>query len=174
VQPIQVLMDEHRTVESILDSLCMFTRTTSEDGTDGRDTLARFVELFRIFDDLHHMKEEDMLFERMLHNGFPSDGGPLAVMLADHKTCRELVSTLAGLAEQAEAWTGENHLVLHETATEYTLLLKSHIALDRSFDEFEKKWGSDGKLVDFRGRVAELREAWPAADGPTPASGCGM
>ena len=195
MQPIQVLMDEHRTVESVLDSLCMFARTTSEDGTDGRDTLARFVELFRIFDDLHHMKEEDMLFERMLHNGFPRDNGPLAVMLADHKTCRELVSTLAGLAEQAEAWTGENHLMLHETATEYTLLLKSHIAkednvlypmsqrslppeewtgLDRSFDEFEKKWESDGKLVDFRGRVAELREAWPAADGPTPAGGCGM
>jgi hemerythrin-like domain-containing protein len=188
-------MDEHRTVESVLDSLCMFTQTASEDGTDQREVLARFVELFRIFDDLHHMKEEDMLFERMLQNGFPRDNGPLAVMLADHKTCRELVSTLARLAEQTEAWTGENHIVLNETATEYALLLKSHIAkednvlypmsqrvlppdewtgLDRSFDEFEKTWESDGKLADFRGRVAELREAWPAEQGPTPSGGCGF
>ena len=195
MHPIDVLMDEHRTIESVLDSLCLFARTTLEEADDQRSVLAQFVELLRMFDELHHMKEEDMLFERMLHNGFPRDNGPLAIMLADHKTCRELVSTLAGLAEQAEAWTGENHLMLHEAATEYTLLLKSHIAkednvlypmsqrflppeqwagLDRSFDEFEKKWESDGKLADFRGRVSALREAWPATDGPTPADGCGM
>jgi len=166
-----------------------------EDGADRRDTLARFVELFRIFDELHHMKEEDMLFERMLAGGFPRDSGPLAVMLAEHTRCRDLVATLAALAEQAEPWTDENRRVLNETATEYTNLLKAHIAkednvlypmserflpdgewkgIDRSFDEFRKKWESDGRYVDFCGRVDELREAWPAEDGPVPAGGCGF
>ncbi len=195
MQALQVLMNEHRTVESVLDSLCMFTQATVENGTDQRDTLARFVELLRMFDELHHMKEEDILFDRMLQNGFPRDNGPLAVMLTDHTTCREVVAALAALADRTEVWTDENRRVLNETATQYTLLLKSHIAkednvlypmserflppsqwteLDRCFDEFEKKWAGDGKLVDFRERVDELRQAWPAEDGPTPAGGCGF
>jgi hemerythrin-like domain-containing protein len=192
---IRTLMNEHRTVESVLDSLCMFARTANDNGADERDTLARFVELLRAFDELHHMKEEDMLFDCMLQNGFPMEGGPLAVMLADHKTCREIVSTLAGLAEQSEAWTDENRRTLDTTATQYTLFLKSHIVkednilypmserflpenawtgLDGAFKEFETTWETNGKLADFRRRVDELRKAWPAEDGPTPSGGCGF
>lgn len=195
MQAIRILMNEHRTVESVLDSLCMFARTAKENETDQRDALAGFVDLLRMFDELHHMKEEDMLFECMLQNGFPREGGPLAVMLADHTTCREIVATLAGLAEQSDAWTDENRRVLDAAATQYALFLKSHIVkednilypmserflpqeawtgLDRSFDEFETEWERDGKLGDFRKRVDEIRNAWPAEDGPAPSGGCGF
>ncbi len=195
VHPIEVLMDEHRTVESVLDSLCLFARTTAESAADEREALGNFVALMRLFDELHHMKEENMLFDRMEHCGFPRDGGPLAVMLMDHEACREMVGRMAALAEQPAAWTDDQRRALDETAVEYTLFLKSHIgkednilypmskrampegeweALDRAFAEFESEWSRNGRLDDFRSRVEHVRAAWPAQDGPTPAGGCGM
>jgi hemerythrin-like domain-containing protein len=195
MDPIEILMDEHRTAESVLDSLCLFTRATLEEAGDRRDTLAQFVELLRMFDELHHMKEEDMLFDRMARNGFPRDGGPLAVMLSDHAACRDLVASLAALAEQSEPWTDQNRRTLDETATDYTLFLKAHIAkednvlypmsrrvlpepewreLAGAFAELEENWTRGGRLAAFRSRVEQLREAWPAEHGPTPTGGCGV
>lgn len=195
MHPLEVLMDEHRTAESVLDSLCLFARTTLAEAGDQRSTLVQFVELLRMFDELHHMKEENMLFERMTCNGFPLDGGPLAVMLSDHTTCRELVAKLASLAAQTGPWTDRDRRVLDETATEYALFLKAHIAkednvlypmsrqvlpepewqqLKGAFAELDENWKREGRLAAFRGRVEQLRGAWPAEDGPTPTGGCGF
>jgi hemerythrin-like domain-containing protein len=180
---IDVLTNEHRTVESILDQLCVFAGTTLEDKADRREMLAQFVALLRLFDDLHHMKEEDMLFERMIANGFPREQGPLAVMLSDHSTCRTLVGRLDSLASQDRPWTDEDRRVLDATSREYAAFLKDHIAkednvlypmsrrqlpesewarLDKAFGEFEARWRRDGRLDEFTRRVGELREAWPA------------
>ncbi len=195
VRPIEVLMDEHRTAESVLDSLCLFARTTLEAAADGREELVYFVGLLRLFDDLHHLKEENLLFDRMTHCGFPRDAGPLAVMLMDHEACREMVGRMASLAEQPAAWTDDERRALEATAVEYALFLKAHIgkednilypmsqkalpeaeweALDGAFAEFESEWSRNGRLDDFRNRVEHVRAAWPATDGPTPAGGCGM
>lgn len=195
VEPIEILAYEHRTVESILDSLCLFATTVRDDPRDDRETLTRFVELLRIFDDLHHMKEEDMLFEQMEAHGFPRDQGPLGVMLADHTTCRGLVAELDALASQSEPWSGEDCGRLARTAEHYTLFLKSHIAkednvlypmsrqqlpqsvwvqLDQDFGEFTQRWRHEGRLDDFHNRVEALRKAWPARSGPTPMGGCGQ
>ncbi|MFQ5478934.1 MAG: hemerythrin domain-containing protein [Candidatus Binatia bacterium] len=195
MKAIDILMAEHRTVESVVDSLCFFSRSVVQASSDGRETLLRFVELLRLFDKMHHMKEEDMLFDKMIANGFPRDEGPLAVMLSDHTACRSLVSQMDSLASQVKAWNDNDRHLLGETATEYTLFLKSHIAkednvlypmsqrqlpeaewesLDKAFDEFEAGWKREGRLDEFRRRVTELREAWPAEDGPTPSGGCGF
>jgi hemerythrin-like domain-containing protein len=195
LHPIEILMDEHRTVESVLDSLCLFAQTTLETAADDRGVLAQFVALLRMFDELHHLKEENMLFDRMEKCGFPRNNGPLAVMLMEHSTCRELVGRLAALAEQPAVWTDQERTALNETATEYTLFLKGHIAkednvlypmsrqalpepeweaLADAFTEFESDWSRSGRLADFRERVERLREAWPAEDGPAPAGGCGV
>ena len=194
-RPIEILMDEHRTAESVLNSLCLFARTSLETAADQRNELAQFVTLLRMFDELHHLKEENMLFDRMEQCGFPRDNGPLAVMLMEHTSCRELVGRLAALAEQPAAWTDQERRALDAAATEYTLFLKGHIAkednvlypmsqqalpepeweaLDRAFTEFESDWSQSGRMADFRDRVERLRKAWPAEDGPTPTGGCGV
>jgi len=195
VEPITILTDEHRTIESILDSLCLFATTTRDDQSDGRETLASFVELLTIFDKLHHMKEEDMLFTQMEAHGFPRDQGPLGVMLADHATCRGLVAEIEALASRSQPWTSEDRQRLVDTAEHYTSFLKSHIAkednvlylmslqqlpeptwaeLTQAFDAFTQLWQRDGRLDDFRARVETLRQAWPADAGPTPMGGCGQ
>jgi len=195
VQALDILTDEHRTVESILDSLCLFAASVRDNPSDERATLLQFVELLRIFDKLHHMKEEDMLFEKMTEHGFPRDQGPLAVMLADHGTCRGLVAEMDALATQSQPWSTDECGRLATTAERYTLFLKSHIGkednvlypmsrqqlpeaswelLDQAFAEFNELWQREGRLDDFRARVDALRQAWPAESGPTPMGGCGQ
>lgn len=186
MEPLSILVDEHRTVESVLDSLCLFATSVCDAHSDDRETLAQFVELLRIFDKLHHMKEEDMLFEQMAAHGFPVDQGPLAVMLSDHTTCRGLVAEMDALASQPEPWTADDCSRLARTAEQYTLFLKSHISkednvlypmsrqrlpesawaeLDQAFGEFTQSWQREGRLDDFRRRVDALRQAWPAKSG---------
>lgn len=174
---IDLLMEEHRTVESVLEALCCFTAAALDEEADRRETLGQFVLLLRVFDELHHMKEENMLFEKMIEAGFPRDNGPIAVMLSDHATCRGMVGTMDALASQPDPWTEQDLRKLDATAREYAVFLRAHIAkednvlypmsrqqlsateweaLDRSFSDFQTVWQNEGRLEDFERRVTEL------------------
>jgi len=53
------------------------------------DVVLQFIRRFA--DACHHAKEEEVLFPAMADKGFPSDDGPIAVMLEEHDIGRELV-----------------------------------------------------------------------------------
>ncbi len=125
---IDTLMTEHRTIERVLDALVGFTDAAVRKGTADRAELARFVEFFREFADAcHHGKEEDVLFRTMAENGFPTHGGPLAVMLHEHAQGRALVGALRQLAEADGAWTPADLARLSETARAFAGVLGAHI-----------------------------------------------
>lgn len=78
--PIQVLMDEHRVIEKVLDAL--------ELAAD-REVPAGFFEKAVEFcsgfaDACHHLKEEDRLFPLLEERGIPRKGGPVGVMCEEH------------------------------------------------------------------------------------------
>jgi hemerythrin-like domain-containing protein len=134
---IDTLMTEHRLIERVLDALDAFSRGLQRNGfaqpesgaaTAEKQELARFVIFIREFADrCHHGKEEGILFEEMVADGFPSGGGPIAVMLEEHKAGRALVRTLAGMAEQEGAWGAADRKRVAGAAQEYTTLLRQHI-----------------------------------------------
>jgi hemerythrin-like domain-containing protein len=125
---IDTLMNEHRMIERVLDGLVGFSDASVRRGSADRAELGRFVEFFREFaDGCHHGKEEDILFRAMVDHGFPSNGGPIAVMLHEHGQCRTLVGTLRLLAEREGEWTAESLRQLAETARGYAALLGAHI-----------------------------------------------
>src|SRR5512138_1468732 len=96
---IETLMSEHRTIERGIDALAAFADEARRQSTDDKQELARFVEFIRQFADArHHGKEEDILFKAMVEAGFPSQGGPIAVMLQEHDVGRAFVKRLADLA----------------------------------------------------------------------------
>ncbi len=126
--PIALLMQEHRLIEQVLSALERYADAVVG-GACERDDLARFVAFIQEFADArHHRKEEDVLFVAMVDNGFPSDGGPIAMMLHEHEVGRSLVGELARIAESHDAWTGEIATRLGEVAREFAGLLRSHIA----------------------------------------------
>ncbi|MBI5510583.1 MAG: hemerythrin domain-containing protein [Deltaproteobacteria bacterium] len=123
---IELLMAEHRTIERVLDALDVFVvKARGQGGTP--DDLRQFVTFIREYADLsHHGKEEGILFVEMVKSGFPSEGGPIAVMKSEHEMGRGFVGVMAEHARQA-AWSEGDRQVVAEAAAGYSSLLRQHI-----------------------------------------------
>jgi hemerythrin-like domain-containing protein len=125
---VETLMNEHRTIERVLDALVAFSEDTVRRGTTEKEELARFVTFVREFADAcHHGKEEDILFTAMVDSGFPRNGGPIAVMLHEHDQGRALVQILRARAEQPSAWSDADRQEIAEVARGYSAMLHAHI-----------------------------------------------
>jgi hemerythrin-like domain-containing protein len=125
---IETLMGEHRIIEHGIDALAAFADEARRRTADEREELGRFVTFIREFADAcHHGKEEDILFKAMVEAGFPSQGGPIAMMLAEHDQGRAFVKQLAELAAAEAPWSPEDRERLAEAAHGYAELLRQHI-----------------------------------------------
>jgi hemerythrin-like domain-containing protein len=100
VDPIELLMTEHRLIERALDAMDAWITTLSpESEADDKEELARFVSFIRGFADAyHHGKEEDILFV-----------------------------ALDGLAKQPATWSEQDRETLARTVREFSALLRQHI-----------------------------------------------
>jgi hemerythrin-like domain-containing protein len=126
MEAIETLMFEHRLIERSLAALEQFTQSLH--GQDGREELGRFVRFLRGYaDELHHGKEEGLLFTRMAEVGFPSDSGPIAVMLQDHDAGRALVRLMDELSRRPQPWTEPEAGRVAESASRFAALLRDHI-----------------------------------------------
>ncbi|MFH1262280.1 MAG: hemerythrin domain-containing protein [Pseudomonadota bacterium] len=197
MNPIQVLMDEHRKIEKILSSLDRFAGEIQKNPKlDGRGDLARFVEIIAEYADrTHHGKEEEILFEEMAKAGFPRESGPLAVMLAEHDDGRRQVGILRQMLQTPGIWNaGERDTILLAAAT-YTALLRQHIqkedhvlypmaqarlnaetwsGIESRFTAFEKNEKETGREKQLLGLWEELTTTWKGAEcgTPLPSHGC--
>jgi hemerythrin-like domain-containing protein len=125
---IETLMNEHRTIERVLDALVVFADDAQRRGGTEGEELARFVRFFREYADAaHHAKEEDVLFQAMVAHGFPRNGGPVAVMLHEHDEGRAAVGALDARAGQAAPWSDADRQEIVEVARGFSALLHAHI-----------------------------------------------
>jgi hemerythrin-like domain-containing protein len=125
---VETLMNEHRTIERVIDALVAFTADARRRGATDRKELSRFVGFLEGFADrLHHGKEEDILFVAMARHGFPTQGGPIAVMLAEHARGRAFIQVMAAATHGAAPWTDAERHQVGEAAAGYGALLRSHI-----------------------------------------------
>jgi hemerythrin-like domain-containing protein len=125
---VETLMNEHRTIEQVLDALVGFSEDVVRRGATEKEELGRFVTFVREFADAcHHGKEEDILFVAMVEAGFPRSGGPIAVMLHEHDQGRGLVGVLKARAEQPASWTDADRQEIAEVARGYSRMLHAHI-----------------------------------------------
>jgi hemerythrin-like domain-containing protein len=126
---IRILKDEHRTIKRVLDALDQFIETQpSLPHESSKADLLRFVEFIRLYADrMHHGKEEEILFERMVASGFPKQAGPLAVMYHEHDQGRAFVKELTSLGEQVAEWSPADRKRLVNACRGYTELLRNHI-----------------------------------------------
>jgi hemerythrin-like domain-containing protein len=188
---IETLMSEHRVIEQAVDALVAFAGRAG-DGPGDRAELARFVTFIREFADAcHHGKEEDVLFRTMVEAGFPSEGGPIAVMRMEHDRGRAHVKALAELAARAGPWTPEDRKHLADEAWGYANLLRGHIhkedsilypmaerhlppelmaRVDAECEAFEERETGAGRHEELQALAADLvgRHAPSAASGPRP------
>lgn len=127
MEAVDVLMAEHRQIESVLGALM----AAVERGRNGEPLpLAGFEEAARFIrgyaDGLHHEKEEKVLFTAMAEAGMPIDGGPLGVMLHEHVVGRTFVKEMVEGVSAMRADRNALEAVL-APAEGYAQLLGSHI-----------------------------------------------
>lgn len=174
MNPIQVLMDEHQRIESVMKRLSSWSRGLAGGEQDARSELAEFVEFIQSFTDtLHHGKEEEILFATMVERGFSRQQGPIAVMLSEHAEGRALTATLRVLSECPAPWTEEERSKVVRASRAFVDLLVAHIEKedqilypmaesrlsDTDWDEISRRFElfeSDAKNAELRRKIAPL------------------
>ena len=169
--PTDALRDEHRL---ILRALALLT--SAADRLAGGRALPegwwdRLIGWLRVFADLnHHAKEERYLFPALAKAGVPSEGGPVAVMLAEHVEGRGFIRAMEAGSASSRA----------EAARRYVQLLRDHIekengvlfplteavleeraqqALAREFETVEAELGRDASIERAEVEVERLEAA---------------
>lgn len=116
------LRKEH---DAILQVLKILDRMISTDNIEDSVRLQYYNELvyfLKIFaDKCHHGKEENYLFAELVKHGMPNEGGPVGVMLREHKQGREYIAQMTKSLESQD-FTGFN-----AAAMNYRDLLINHI-----------------------------------------------
>jgi hemerythrin-like domain-containing protein len=128
-QAIETLMHEHRVIEQVLGALTATAEEIRSGGDVSRERIGELADFFSGFADrCHHGKEEKELFARMVERGFPGDGGPIGVMLAEHEHGREHVRALAtiGRGEGPLSAAERESFVTHAMA--FAPFMAQHIA----------------------------------------------
>jgi hemerythrin-like domain-containing protein len=99
-----------------------------DSGRITREVFDPFVEFFRGFaDKCHHCKEEDRLFPRMEQKGIPREGGPIGVMLLEHRQGRMHVGAIADSLPAADSGDPAAIETVHEHGGKFVELLRAHI-----------------------------------------------
>lgn len=121
---MQILMDEHRLIEKVLDSV---ERMCERPGID-RAFFTSALDFFRSFaDGCHHHKEEDELFPALETAGVPRDGGPIGCMLHEHQEGRRMLRRIdEHLVAASQGYHGDIEAV-RAAAGDYIRMLRFHI-----------------------------------------------
>jgi hemerythrin-like domain-containing protein len=180
------LRHEH---EVILRALALVERVAlaAAAGTPGaREALVRLVDFFQNFADrCHHAKEEQHLFPALERRGLPREGGPVAVMLAEHHEGRRLLAALAagdpaaarGYVALLRAHIDKENDVLFPLA-EQVLAEEDQVSLHRAFEAVEQqalglgtheRWLAELEAVE---RALAGGAGAPAARALSPSPGC--
>ena len=125
-----VLKREHQVILRVLGVLERLLDEASRTGEPEIDALERCVEFFRSYADLcHHAKEEDLLFPVLEKRGIPNEGGPIGVMLEEHRMGRALVQRMAKALElmRSEDSSSQTPVELERAGRDYLELLRQHI-----------------------------------------------
>jgi len=157
-QPIDILMEEHRVIERVLDALEGYVTRVEHGETVDRGRVAEFAAFLRDFaDTCHHGKEEEILFKRLVELGFPREHGPVGMMLFEHGLGREHVAAIGAVGQGSGPVTPQERQSLLKHAREYVPLLRQHILKE---DRVLYPMAAQRLSAEDRDRMAKAFEAF--------------
>lgn len=126
--PIAALKAEHQIILRVIRVLGGLVNSFEANGEFLGSALERCVEFLRLFADAcHHGKEEDLLFPILESRGIPRDGGPIGVMLYEHKVARQLTRDMHDALARCRAGETTARAIFCQAARGYIDLLTNHI-----------------------------------------------
>ena len=119
-----LLMDDHSQTEKVIEAI---GRILNGPTAPSPDVVRGLIDYFTGYADAtHNKKEEEHLFPLIESRGIPRDGGPLAVMLAEHEQSRDLLAEVKAAGEAFLAGDPEALSGLRDVFGQYASLLKDH------------------------------------------------
>ncbi|WP_320053173.1 hemerythrin domain-containing protein [uncultured Acetobacteroides sp.] len=178
----QQLKDEHEGIKlmlKIMEKISIAIEQGKEPNVAHYERIVDFLKGFA--DKCHHGKEEDILFPELEKHGIPNEGGPVGVMLSEHRKGREYIKALADALEDLKAGNKNAAKGIVEASAGYVQLLRNHIEkennvlfmmADKVLDEKEQseiyeaferleieKIGA-GKHEEYHKLLKELKDAY--------------
>jgi hemerythrin-like domain-containing protein len=128
MQATDILMQEHRVIEGVLDTLQTATQMMDSNTLVRPGFFIEAADFIRGFaDGCHHHKEEGVLFKMMVSNGMAEDSGPVGMMLSEHEMGRKFTRAMRSAAENWDHGDESARQEVLENARGYVALLRQHI-----------------------------------------------
>ena len=129
MNPIDELLAEHEAVKTTVNVLKRIGEDVATTGNIGnKEHVDQLLDFFTMFvDKCHHGKEEEHLFPALEEVGVSREGGPVGVMLKEHRQARDLVIKMKTAARQHESGETEAAQEFTQHANDYIALLEFHI-----------------------------------------------
>ena len=128
MQAIDILMQEHRVIEKVLNALESAADRLEAGETVHMDFFLKAADFIRNYaDGTHHQKEEGILFTSLEGHGFPKDADPVSVFMDEHVEGRRLTKGMVECAERISAGDNSAKSQLASHARDYVALLREHI-----------------------------------------------
>jgi len=127
-KPIQMLVDEHQVIGSVLDAVEQVAREDNSRHVVPREFYEKAIDFFSTFaDKCHHAKEEDLLFPALEARGIPREYGPIGCMLHEHEEGRGHVAAARNALPAAAEGDAQARRTLEREMLAYVELLRQHI-----------------------------------------------
>jgi hemerythrin-like domain-containing protein len=128
MNPIEKLKAEHQIILRGIDLLEKGANQLEQGKEIASDYFRKSIDFIRNYaDKYHHAKEEDILFVRLGKVGFPTQAGPVAVMLHEHNLGRGFVSGMEAAVEKYAVGDKTAIEEIAKNAHSYAELLRQHI-----------------------------------------------
>jgi len=128
MRPTEILKEEHRVIEGVLDCLEKLASDASREGRLDAASAREALDFFKGFADaFHHAKEEDIFFPALEAKGFSPDQGPTAVMRSEHTTGRHFIKAMEGVLDAAGEGNATAVSAFVSQARGYIEMLREHI-----------------------------------------------
>lgn len=128
MRPTEILMQEHRVIEQVLDCLeAMVQRVDAGEELD-QEGANQAIDFFSNFADrCHHSKEENCLFPMLEQKGMSREQGPTGVMIQEHEVGRQHVRGMTAAIEAVAAGDSSAAADFKSHALAFVSLLREHI-----------------------------------------------
>ena len=178
MKPTEILMHEHTIVLKMLEGAERLVQTFESTHQVDAGRVEKIIDFSRNFTDgCHHAKEEKHFFTRLQERGMSKEQGPIAVMLHEHSTGRELIRRLEQALRDHKLGKIDAAGKIAQIIRLYIELLRAHIAkennvlfpmseryltpddqsdLEKAFDKLEEQETGKGEHERFHRMAHEI------------------
>ncbi|MGC9472191.1 MAG: hemerythrin domain-containing protein [Bacteroidales bacterium] len=176
------LKDEHEGIKIMLSVMGKIAGNLEQGGELNRDHFTGILGFLKGFtDQCHHGKEEGYLFPAMVKRGIPEHGGPVGVMLHEHRLGREYVAAMSRAFEDWKDGDSSAAERIISAVREYVDLLRNHIEKENNilfnmadqvldereqqqmandFEKLEQEETGPGKHEEYHRFLKEMKETY--------------